>query len=240
MCHRQCLTGPQDTLEKPFSCHNCGKGFSRRDVQEKHSKQCGSSNASTTLEQHKDNSRPSRWPRSTRACDRCKSRKLKCDNHHPCTTCHEKQLVCTVTPAHRGRAVRSSVQTDRDIAPTPVGGLPTVTDAAITTNQIQTTYPTELNPARRIDTAVAPPGSTGPSAASENLPAGPPVPLEHIQALEIPGSVNQVVSGPFLQNSEHISGIPPADDRIWSAYDGETDLMALFPDLPSLVSGDKL
>ena len=43
-----------------------------------------------------------RQERSRQACDECRSRKLKCDNVHPCRSCHTKGLTCKVSSDRKG------------------------------------------------------------------------------------------------------------------------------------------
>lgn len=75
------------------------------------------------------------------------------------------------------------------------------------------------------------------SAISDHLPVGPPnLAPEQLQNPVIPGNETLGVPVHGAEVFNTITDIPAADDPVWSAFDGETDLMALFPDLPSLVS----
>lgn len=75
------------------------------------------------------------------------------------------------------------------------------------------------------------------SVISHHLPVEPPILApESLQNLAPPGSENHGVPAHGTRVLDTIPNISAADDPLWKAFDGETDLMALFPDLPSLVS----
>ena len=88
-----------DTSERPFHCSHCNVGFPRSDVKENHVKRCHPSNSSPA--NVSGSPTPQRQSRSKLACDQCRSRKLKCDNSHPCNSCRVKQLPCTISSSSR-------------------------------------------------------------------------------------------------------------------------------------------
>jgi hypothetical protein len=51
---------------------------------------------------------PTRQARSKLACDNCRSRKLKCDNHVPCHSCQKRSVTCMVTTTRTRWGGRSS------------------------------------------------------------------------------------------------------------------------------------
>lgn len=132
-----------------------------------------------------------------------------------------------MTPALRVRAAKRSMQTDRDVASTHPDGVPEAASAALASAPM---------PAARA--AAASLGSMNALASLEYLKAQAPPSAEVINASEIPGGGNTISQGLFPQVTEHFPDFPPANDPIWDSFGGSNDLMALFPDLPSLVSCD--
>lgn len=75
------------------------------------------------------------------------------------------------------------------------------------------------------------------SAITDRLPVEPPnLAPGQLQSLILPGNESHGVPVHGAEVFDTIPNIPAVDDPVWTAFDGETDLMALFPDLPSLVS----
>lgn len=208
-------------------------------MQEKHSKRCGnpSSVDETTPTTHEKASGTARWSRSARACDRCRFSKLKCDNLHPCSNCREKQIACTVTPTRRSRGRQIHMQTADNVSPPQVGGSPPTWHVLATTDASQTTRLTQSERTRMNDFATIVPSSPAQTLTLENLPLGLSVlPSVHLfQNRQLPPGITHDAPGHDFQATNQFGDIPPTNYPVWSTFDGDTDLMALFPDMPSLV-----
>jgi hypothetical protein len=88
-CQRLTFRALPDTEEAPFQCTTCGKCFRRQDVLRRHSKdQCD--RRATQLHS-------SSKQRTAKACNSCRSQKLKCNGTVPCQRCALKSIVCLYT-----------------------------------------------------------------------------------------------------------------------------------------------
>ena len=225
------LTTP-DTREKPFSCSSCQKSFSRRDVQEKHSKRCADESESQPAQsrRRKHATGSTRWTRSARACDRCKERKLKCDDENPCTPCRQKQLNCVKErPAEPvpENVERSSSLPVNDINPFTISQTTNVSDLgdfssgwAPESHLSQQPF-SELADARANFASLLP---VPPMLSFDEAPAiGPLRDANYTTASSLPLNAQQATTEAVVNHT-------------WGSSAGVTDLAALFPELPSLVS----
>ena len=89
-----------DTSERPFACLHCHSRFPRADVREKHIKRMHPVDSLDDPTAKKAKRDPQE--RSKSACDQCRKRKLKCDDHSPCNNCQTRHLACTTSSLRKG------------------------------------------------------------------------------------------------------------------------------------------
>lgn len=75
-----------------------------------------------------ENLPPSKRRRATRACDRCKSRKRRCNGEKPCVYCIEHRAQCTYdAPYTRGKTDHQPSSKEVDILTAGISSPPSVT-----------------------------------------------------------------------------------------------------------------
>lgn len=194
------MTPRTDTDEKPFPCLRCAVGFSRRDVQEKHTRRCSVTPVYADATGASILGSPDTGQRRVhRACDRCRQRKLKCDGYQPCEPYFKQSIVCTSSAATTSRS-----RTTRRSAAPPTLDAPSVVEA----DRSLLPAISEPDPSQSLSGLAM--GSEGDRNGTMLVNAAHPV-----SAL----GWNLVGAGTTNESGEGFT---------WNQFDADADLMALF------------